>query len=495
MAHKGSARRGFAARIRTATVGLGLTAGLVLATGGVRAEAGELTTPEVERALAVLLGSSASAAREAIDRVVEVGDTRFAGVFIELLRAAEMGIASPAAGAASTRALEKLTGQSFGGDWPAWVAWYAGTDLAAPPGFVGWKGELLGRIDERFAEVLYAGAPSRIRVEEVVWGGVAYEGIPALDRPKHVAAEDVDYLGDDDPVFGIALGGEARAYPLRIMDWHEMVNDRLGGVDFSIAYCTLCGAGIAYRGRAADGQTYDFGSSGFLMRSNKLMVDRQTRTLWNQFTGRPVLGKLAATGLRLERLPVVVTRWSDWRARHPETRVLSLDTGFSRPYTPGAAYAGYFASPETMFPVRQRSRLLPAKAQVFGLELGGVPKAYPVEALVEVGILHDTVGGEGLALLATGPVIRVDGRSVRTGPARYAAGAAVRAYRTGERRLRLEDGALLDGEGRPWQVTEEALVGPDGARAERLPGHLAYWFGWSSYHPGTLLHGATADDG
>ena len=273
-----------------------------------------------------------------------------------------------------------------------------------------------------------------------------------------------------------------------------MVNDRVGGVDFSIAYCTLCGSGIAYRGVASDGTRYDFGSSGFLMRSNKLMVDRQTRTLWNQITGRPVLGPLAATDVRLEMLPVVVTRWRDWQARHPGTRVLSLETGHDRPYQPGAAYAGYFASPETMFPARERSRLLPRKARVFGIEVDGVPKAYPLDTLIAERVVNDRVNGVPVVLVAPREQIRVEGVSVRSGPASYLAGAPVRAYRTDGATLHFDGETLRDATGRVWTLGEEGLEGPDGARAARLPGFLAYWFGWSSYHPGTLVYGVPGAD-
>jgi hypothetical protein len=409
------------------------------------------------------------------------------------MRAAETRIASEAVFVASVEALEALHGKGFAGDWQAWAKWYAGSDLEPPPGFLGWKGELLGRIDPNFADLLAADAPSRIRVEEIVWGGVPYEGIPALDEPPSLKPEEAGYLQPDEPVFGIALNGEARAYPLRILDWHEMVNDRVGGVDFSIAYCTLCGSGIGYRAIASDGKRYDFGSSGFLMRSNKLMVDRQTRTLWNQLTGRPVLGPLAAGDVKLEKLPVVVIRWGDWLAAHPETLVLSLDTGHDRPYVPGAAYGGYFASSETMFPVRLRSQLLPRKARVFGLEVDGVPKAYPLDRLIAEQVVNDTVNGVPVALVAPHSQVEVEGKSVRNGPATYFAGAPVRAYRTAGVALHLDGERLKDAEGGVWTLGEEALIGPEGQRAERLAGFLAYWFGWNSYYPGSLVYGQSAE--
>ena len=445
--------------------------------------------------LDALGGASRSEAQAAIDEIVEERDLRFAAAFVELLRAAKMGLASPAVGAASADALEALSGKSFGQDWGAWVRWYAGTDLTPPPGFTSWKGRLLAQIDPVFGELLRDEHPSRIRVEEVVWGGVPYEGIPALDRPDAVPAAEAGYLEPDDPVFGLFLGGEARAYPLRLLDWHEMANDVLGGVPFSLAYCTLCGSGIAYDTRVPDHPDLaglDFGSSGFLMRSNKLMVDRQTETLWNQFTGEPVLGKLASRDdLRLPVLPSVVTTWQAWRERHPETTVLSLQTGHRRDYGPGAAYAGYFASPGTMFPVRRARTELPEKERVFGLRSRGASRAYPLALVVERGVVNDDFAGESVVLVASGDRIQVDGVSVRSGPARYDAGGTVRAYARGEHRFQRDDtGRLVDEQGRPWSVSEERLRGPEGETLVRRPGVLAYWFGWSGFHPDTELYAA-----
>ena len=246
--------------------------------------------------------------------------------------------------------------------WPDWVIWYATTDLEPPPGFRTWKGRIYSRIDEEFPSFFREDAPSQIRVEEIVWGGVALDGIPALVNARMLPAAEADYITPTELVFGVEINGDARAYPLRILDWHEMANDVVGGVPVALAYCTLCGAGVLFDTRVGDA-TYEFGSSGFLMRSNKLMYDRTTYTLWNQLTGEPVLGKLADGSIELKRLPVVVTRWQAWLERHPETQVLSLQTGHLRDYTPGNPYGGYFASPETMFPAEGAVDRLPDKAR------------------------------------------------------------------------------------------------------------------------------------
>jgi hypothetical protein len=422
--------------------------------------------------------------QSAADEILAAKDVRFISVFIELTRSIQIGLPNGISYQAHIEALEALSGQSFGEDWPAWIEWYGGTDLAPPPGFTGWKGQLLGGIDPGFADFLQDDHPSTIRVEEILWGGVRVDGIPALVNASMFPPVGAPYLESGEPVFGISINGDHRAYPLRILDWHEMANDVVGGVPVSLAYCTLCGAGIAYDGRASNGETYTFGSSGFLYRSNKLMYDHQTRTLWNQLTGEPVLGELAGSDVKLDLLPVVVTSWEAWLAQHPDTKVLDIDTGYERPYELGAAYGRYFADDETMFPVWQRSNLLETKDRIYAIHLEGVPKAYPLDLLVEEQIVNDTVGETNVVLIAArGDII------IRSSP-KYNAGGEVRAYdRGGETfRLGLDADTVIDSAGRSWEVTEEALVGPEGKLAPRVNGHLAYWFGWYAFFPNTLLY-------
>jgi len=430
-------------------------------------------------------------APDAIQKILAANDTRFIAVFIELMRVAQIGLIDPTPYGDYIDALEKLSGQSFGSDWPGWIEWYGKTDLTPPPGFAGWKGQLLTGIDPRFADFLRDDAPLRIRVEEIQWGGVRVDGIPALDNAAMIPAAEASYLTPDEPVFGLSINGDRRAYPLRILDWHEMANDVVGGVPVSLAYCTLCGAGVAYDGRASDGKEYTFGSSGFLFRSNKLMYDRQTRTLWNQLTGEPMLGELADTDVKLSLLPVVLTTWAEWQKQHPDTVVLDVNTGHDRPYTPGAAYGDYFSAADTMFPVWQRNELLPAKARVYALRINGVPKAYPVEALTAEKVVNDSLGGTSVVLVATRGAVQVEGVNQRVGPVTYDAGGEVRAFDRGDCTFSPGPDAdpVIDAEGQSWTVTEEALIGPNGESAPRLNGHLAYWFGWFAFFPNTLVYG------
>ncbi len=262
-------------------------------------------------------------------------------------------------------------------------------------------------IDPRFKEFLYDGAPAIARVEEVVWGGVLVDEIPALVNPRMKPAAGTDYLIDREPVFGVSINGDNRAYPLRILDWHEMANDVVGGKAVALAYCTLCGSGVIYDSTAG-GQPFQFGSSGFLMRSNKLMYDRATNTLWNQLTGEPVIGKLVGGKIKLTRLPVVLTSGGEWRGQHPDTKVLDINTGYDRPYQVGATYGRYFANPGTMFPVWQQSRALPRKARVYALLIDGRAKAYPLDELNRAGgVVNDTLDSRALVFSYRDAVGRV----------------------------------------------------------------------------------------
>jgi hypothetical protein len=370
----------------------------------------------------------------ALEAVLEAKDKRFIPVLIEVMRGIEVGMLLGLDYQTTISTLETLSGEFFGTIWPAWVEWYGSTDLSPPPGFTGWKGELLSVIDPRFADFLQDDALSDIRVEEIQWGGVKVDGIPALDNATMIQAEQVDYLLPGEPVFGVAINGDARAYPLRIMDWHEMANDVVGGVPMSLAYCTLCGSGIAYDGRASNSQTYDFGSSGFLYRSNKLMYDRQTRTLWNQLTGEPVLGELVGKDIELALLPIVLTSWEDWLAQHPNTQVLGLQTGYKRPYLPGAAYGEYFSSNSTMFPVWQRSEQLDTKDRIYALRIDGTPKAYPLNDLVRESVVNDQIGDTNVVLVANRGHVMIQGENLRTGA--YDSGGEVRAFNRGTARAR-----------------------------------------------------------
>ena len=144
-------------------------------------------------------------------------------------------------------ALQRLAGVEIPRDWNAWMEWLEEhTEIRPYRDFVSFKADLLAGVDSSFRGFLYPGVRHEIRVEEIVWGGVKKDGIPALVNAKQVPAGEATYLTDRELVFGVSINDDSRAYPLRILDWHEMLNDVVGGVPVSLAYCTLCGSGILF---------------------------------------------------------------------------------------------------------------------------------------------------------------------------------------------------------------------------------------------------------
>ena len=438
-----------------------LLASAILGAGPSEPPAGD-PLPLVER----LGATDAAARRAAADALIASGDRRLLAPVVD-----QLFFTAPRLREQCLRVLAALSGEPLPRRYMEWVEYVSGRDdLAALPGYLGWKGKLLAHIDRRFAALLREGVPVRLRAAEIVSGGVRFDGIPSLDQPPHVAAAEATYLQEGETVFAARLKSEARAWPVRILSWHEMLNDRLGGEPVTLSYCTLCRSAQLFRGRLPGGEETTFGTSGLLYRSNKLMFDRRTLTLWSNLTGEPMLGPLAADPRPLETLPLTTTTWGDWRRRHPDTTVLDLQPELGRrygyDYVPGAADARRAG---VAFPVQRRDARLPEREEVYGLRVGAHVKAYPMATLLAAGVVDDAVGGEPVVLVAE------------------ATSGAVRAYRRGVHSLRLDaGGALRDERGREWEVGEEALRVNGGSESlERLPGVASYWFAWQAFYPGS----------
>ena len=370
-------------------------------------------------------------------------------------------------------ALERITRKRYGDDWFRWMQWLQANPEYKPfAGFEIFLSGVFGSIDPGFRDFIYPRVKHTIRLEQIVWGGVASrDGIPALDHPQMTDVAAAGYLSDDELVFGVSINGDHRAYPYRFMDWHELLNDTVGERTVSLAYCTLCGSGILYETQLEDGRVFRFGSSGLLYQSNKLMYDEGTNSLWNQFTGQPVVGELAGSGVQLPTLPLVSTTWRQWKLQHPDTQVMHPETGFERDYRPGQPYGKYFKSPRLMFPTLTDDQQLKQKEQVFGLRLSGANQAWPLRSFRGGKVLNDQVGVIGVVLIGD------------------AATREVRAYRRGSLEFKRLPDTLqqVTADGEHWQVTEAALVGPQGQQLTRLPGHLAFWFAWHNYLGGETL--------
>ena len=222
-------------------------------------------------------------------------------------------------------------------------------------------------------------------------GCPARDCIPSIDAPKFVAAADAAHVADDDIVIAISFGGEHRAYPAQILDHHEIVNDTVGGEPIAITWCPLCGSAVGVR-RRVNGETTEFGVSGVLYNSDLVFYDRTTETLWDQVEAKGIVGPL--TGEKLALVPVTMTRWSRWRAAHPDTVVLSADTGFVEDYSIDH-YGKYRDSTRIAFPVSNGDDRVHPKSVVFGFNIEGNSVAYTESLLHKHGTFrHDFNGIE-----------------------------------------------------------------------------------------------------
>ena len=369
--------------------------------------------------------------------------------------------------------LREKTGEDFGQDVSDWYFWFWNQPEAKTPFYADFKADLYRTIDRKF-ETYFKGRQkkTKIRFDEIRWGGVLQDGIPPLRNPEMISPRKATYLDDDNIVFGIEVNGDARAYPKRILAWHEMFVDTVGDTNVAGVYCTLCGTVVLYK-TDHKGVSHRLGTSGFLYRSNKLMYDQETQSLWNTLTGEPVVGPLIDKGIALEHMSVVTTTWGEWKRRHPKTKVLSLRTGHRRNYGEGVAYQDYFATDRLMFNTPFNDERLQNKQEVLALRFAGAPKdqlAIDTAFLDQNPIYTDQVGIQDVLVLTD-----------KTGANRVYApeGKVFASYDRND--------VLIDDKGAEWQLTEQALIGPSGQRLERLPYHRAFWFGWRAAFPQTRL--------
>ncbi len=368
--------------------------------------------------------------------------------------------------------LREHTGQNFIYSTNAWLEWVWSMELEPHSEYEHFKASLYGLIDQRFTGYFDKDRATTIRLDEVLWGGVQQDGIPPLRNPKMINASEADYLSNHHVVFGIEVNGDVRAYPKRIMAWHELFTDVVGDEPLAGVYCTLCGTMILYKTNTENAE-YTLGTSGFLYRSNKLMYDKATQSLWNTIWGRPVIGPLVGQGIKLEMLPIVTTTWGEWKKRHPNTKVLSLETGFDRDYGEGVAYHDYFATHQLMFTTPRQDKRLLNKQEVLALLLDEYPEeplAIASYFLSRNKLHHDTIGERELVVVTD-----------RSGASRVYESAGVRFKKWDKANT------LKDDNGQTWTLTEQALVAESGWQLARIPAHRSFWFGWYAAHPSTRL--------
>jgi hypothetical protein len=284
---------------------------------------------------------------------------------------------------------------------------------------------------------------------------------PPLDHAPLVRERAATHLKPDDLVLGIEIGGDARAYPLSILERHGVANDTIDRIPVALAWCRPCGSTVAYRTDTSKGNLI-LAASGKVRDGDALLVDRQTGTLWKQLAGTPVEGKLAGSGIQLQPLPVVLTTWTRWFQSHLESRVLAPETAPKE-------------AEKTAQPGDE-----PTGPWVYGVTAGGATKAYPVDLVAKLGVIDDEVGGRPIV------VVSEPGADPRN--------RTIRAYERGDRVFTRSGHSFLgasfvnDQGGRPWKIGEDALATPDGQKRARLPGKLAVQGVWGAAYPGAGVY-------
>ena len=328
---------------------------------------------------------------------------------------------------------------------------------------------------------------------EIFSGGVPRDGIPPIDNPKFTTPEAAsEWLGDEEPVIAFEINGEARAYPLQILTWHEIVNDEVAGVPVAVTFCPLCNSAVVFD-RRLDGVVYDFGVSGKLRNSDLIMWDRQTESWWQQLTGDAIVGEL--TGKRLTFLPAPMISWSDFKAANPEGQVLSRDTGFGRSYGENP-YVGYDRAdnPPFLFRGDLDGRLLP-KERVAALTIGDVAAAFPFSILEKERVVNYTVGNQDLAVFFK-PGTRSALDALLIGDSREVGATGVFDSNLDGRKLtfRAEGDTFVDTETESvWSILGQATEGQlAGKQLTPIIHANHFWFSWGAFQPDTKIYkGAT----
>lgn len=296
-------------------------------------------------------------------------------------------------------------------------------------------------VEETYADEDFDLSNSELPSWDIIPGGPGKDGIPALTDPTFTTARNGKWLQGEDKVVGVTLNGVTKAYPIRILNYHEVINDDFAGLRVAITYSPLCGSVMVYQTENRS-QEWELAVSGLVYNNNALYFDRETESLWSQVLGRAVAGPVA--GAQLQLLPASLTSWDEWQQRHPKTLVLDVDTGHNRNYELDA-YAHYGTTDRLMFPLNHSDKRLDLKDRVIGVEVDGVFKAYSYKLLPQEGhfITTDVVNGQDIQI-----------EYLPEAQATY----------------------ITDADG------------------NALPSASMYWFSWSAFHPDTEVHGLPSED-
>ena len=327
-----------------------------------------------------------------------------------------------------------------------------------------------------------------IEYHDLLSGGPPRDGIPPIDQPKFIENQlAAQWLKPNDPVIALEINGDARAYPLQILTWHEIVNDVVGEIPVTITFCPLCNSAIVFK-RNHQGITYDFGTSGLLRNSDLVMYDRQTESLWQQFTGEAIVGVM--TGEQLMMIPSGLIGFEQFQAAYPAGKILSKETGYSREYGRNP-YPGYDDIRNNPFlfrdPVDER---LPAMARVVTVSDGKYHNAYPVELLEKLGVIHHQLGNQAVVIFhQDGVSSALDTTRIANGDDVGATGVFVPLVGKQELTFIKERGFVDEQTGSHWNIVGQAILGPlKGKQLERLVHADQFWFSWGAFRPDTLIY-------
>ena len=327
-----------------------------------------------------------------------------------------------------------------------------------------------------------------IEYHDLLSGGPPRDGIPPIDQPKFIENQlAAQWLKPNDPVIALEINGDARAYPLQILTWHEIINDVVGEIAVTITFCLLCNSAIVFK-RNHQGITYDFGTSGLLRHSDLVMYDRQTESLWQQFTGEAIVGVM--TGEQLMMIPSGLIGFEQFQAAYPADKILSKETGYSREYGRNP-YPGYDDIRNNPFLFRDPlDERLPAMARVVTVSDGKYHNAYPVELLEKLGVIHHQLGNQAVVIFhQDGVSSALDTTRIANGDDVGATGVFVPLVGKQELTFIKERGFVDEQTGSHWNIVGQAILGPlKGKQLERLVHADQFWFSWGAFRPDTLIY-------
>lgn len=317
-----------------------------------------------------------------------------------------------------------------------------------------------------------------IPANEVFDGGPGKDGIPAISSAKFVNLGSASYLSDNDLIIGIRFGNEIRAYSHPVLDWHEIVNDNVNDHEFALNYCPLTGSGMAWN-RKINGTTTTFGVSGLLYNTNLIPYDRASGSNWSQMKLMSVNG--TNKGMTAELYSIVETTWKTWKELYPNSKVISTETQYSRPYG-SYPYGDYRTNnSKLIFPISNNDTRLQAKERVLGVLIDDVSRIYPIERFsTAIEVVSDAVNGVDIIVVGSS-----DNNFAAAFESVLIDGTAL----TFEAKQNDFPAVMVDNEGTAWDLFGYGLSGPRaGQSLVPTRSFISYWFAWGTFYPDATIH-------